>query len=53
MKEKAVKAIAKINPELEKFNDLEEELNGFYVNVTTVRFQSTNVSNILCNNFNF
>ena len=53
MKEKAVKAIAKINPELEKFNDLEEELNGLYVNVTTVRFQSTNVSNILCNNFNF
>ena len=50
MTEKAVKAIAKINPELEKFNDLEEELNGLYVNVTTVRFQSTNVSNILCNN---
>ena len=44
-----MKAIAKINPELEKFNDLEEELNGLYVNVTMVRFQSTIVSNILCN----
>ena len=47
MKEKAEKAIAKINPELDNFKDLEEELNELYVNVTTVRFQCTNASNYM------